>query len=1084
MNAIINFCLKNKFAIWLITLIVTIAGIYAGINMKMETLPNINAPIITITTTYPGATPNQVAEDVTKPIEQQIKNLPGVDTVSSTSMQNASTIQIQYNYNKDMDKAQNEVKDALTSVNLPDNVKTPTVSRFNINDFPILSLSLSNKHQSLAELTQTATEDVIPDLEGIEGVSQVQASGQYVQEVDLTFNQDKLNKYGLSEDTIKQLIQGSDVSVPLGLINFGNKNKSVVIDGNIKSLDDFKNIEIPYTPKQTPSMGAAGGSQSSQAQGGMQSQSQASQSGQMTGRQGSQSQGAGAQYQSQSHAQSSTANTQAGSSQAANVNLPTVKLKDLANIVLVGKHESISKTNGQESIGIEITKSQDANTVDVANNINDEVSKLKKTHPGLTVSTILDQATPIKDSVQTMLTKAIIGAIFAVLIILIFLRNIRSTIISVISIPLSLLIGVLILKQMDISLNIMTLGAMTVAIGRVVDDSIVVIENIYRRMSDSNEPLRGKDLIREATKEMFRPIASSTIVTVAVFLPLGLVQGMVGQLFLPFALTLVFSLLASLVVAVTVVPMFADSLFKKEIKKKSQHEKEPAAGRLAGAYKKALNWSLNHKLITFGLAVLLLIGSFFLVPFIGVSFISNDQQKTVMATFNPNPGETQQDVETVASKADDYFLHRKGVQNIQYSIGKSPFGGNDQSAVFYAVYNKDAKNFDKEPDKVIKDLQSMTNKGTWKSQDFSSSGSSNQITVSVYGDDIDQIKPVVEKLENNMKDVKNLKNVDSSLSKTYQEYTLEADQSKLSKLGLTAGQIAMGLNQSGNNPALTTLKINGKDIDVYVQADKSSYTNVNDLTNTKIKTALGSEVPLNKVVTVKTGDTPDTISRQDGKMYASVTGTVGQGDVSKVSKDVQKAIDKTDIPKNVQVSMGGVTKDIKDSFTNLGLAMLAAVAIVYLILVITFGGALAPLAVLFSLPFAIIGGLVALWITHETLSVTSMIGALMLIGIVVTNAIVLIDRVIHKEREGFTTREALLEAGATRLRPILMTAIATIGALLPLAFGFEGGGLISKGMGVTVIGGLASSTLLTLLIVPVVYEFFMKFTRKSSRKES
>jgi hydrophobic/amphiphilic exporter-1 (mainly G- bacteria), HAE1 family len=1084
--------LKNKFAIWLITLIVTIAGIYAGMNMKMETIPNINAPIITITTTYPGATPNQVAENVTKPIEQQIKNLPGVDTVSSTSMQNASTVQIQYNYSKDMDKAQNEVKDALTSVTLPEKVQAPTVSRFNINDFPILSLSLSNKHQSLAELTKTATEDVVPDLEGIEGVSQVQASGEYVQEVDLTFSQDKLNKYGLTEDTVKQMIQGSDVSVPLGLINFGNKNKSVVIDGNIKSLNDFKNIEIPYTPKQTPSMGAAGGSQTSTTQGGMQSSQLAgrsSQGGQMPGRQSSQSQGAGAQSQTgTANAENTQAggSFQAGTSQtaAANVKLPTVKLKDLAKIELVGKHESISKTNGQESIGIEITKSTDANTVDVANKVNAEVSKLKKDHPGLTVSTILDQATPIKDSVHTMLTKAIIGAIFAVLIILVFLRNIRSTIISVISIPLSLLIGILILKQMDISLNIMTLGAMTVAIGRVVDDSIVVIENIYRRMSDPEELLRGKDLIREATKEMFRPIASSTIVTVAVFLPLGLVQGMVGQLFLPFALTLVFSLLASLVVAVTVVPMFADSLFKNGIKKRSQHEKEHTNGKFAGAYKKALNWSLNHKLITFGLAILLLIGSFFLVPSIGVSFISNDQQKTVMATFNPNPGETQKDVEAVASKADDYFLHRKGVQNIQYSIGKSQFGGSDQSALFYAEYNKDAKNFDKEPDKVIKDLQKMTNKGTWKSQDFSSSGSSNQLTVYVYGDDINQIKPVVLKLENSMKGIKNLKSVDSSLSKTYQEYTLEADQSKLSKLGLTAGQIAMGLNQTGNNPALTTIKINGKDLNVYIQADKSNYKNVNDLIDTKIKTALGTEVPLSKLVKVQTGDTPDTISRKDGKMYASVTGTIGQGDVSKVSKDVQKSIDKIDIPKNVQVSMSGVTKDIKDSFTNLGLAMLAAVAIVYLILVITFGGALAPLAVLFSLPFAIIGGLVALWIAHETISVTSMIGALMLIGIVVTNAIVLIDRVIHKEKDGFTTREALLEAGATRLRPILMTAIATIGALLPLAFGFEGGGLISKGMGVTVIGGLASSTLLTLLIVPVVYEFFMKFTRKRKNRES
>lgn len=317
--------------------------------------------------------------------------------------------------------------------------------------------------------------------------------------------------------------------------------------------------------------------------------------------------------------------------------MPTVALKEIADIKVVGKHESISKTNGKDSIGIQITKAPDANTVDVADAVNKKAAQFKADYKGTQISTILDQATPIKDSVKTMFEKAIIGAVFAIVVILLSLRNVRSTIIAVISIPLSVLIAFIILHQLDITLNVMTLGAMTVAIGRVIDDSIVVIENIYRRLTLREEKLRGKALIREATVEVFKPVMSSTIVTVIVFVPLALVRGMVGELFMPFALTLIFALLASLLVAITVVPMFAHSLFKNGLKKNTRTTNE-GHGRIALFYKKILNWSLNHKLVTFGIACLLLIGSLFLIPLIGVSFIENEGQKVVYATYAPEPG--------------------------------------------------------------------------------------------------------------------------------------------------------------------------------------------------------------------------------------------------------------------------------------------------------------------------------------------------------------------------------------------------------------------------------------------------------------
>ncbi|WP_100330623.1 efflux RND transporter permease subunit [Bacillus xiapuensis] len=1028
MQNIIQFSLKNKFAVWLMTIIVAAAGLYAGTTMKLETIPNINTPLVSVMTVYPGAAPEQVADKVSEPIEKRVQNLDGVTNVSSTSFQNASSIQIEYNFDKDMEKAQAEVKEELSKLELPEGVEEPEISRLSLNAFPIMSLSISDSKQSLEELTKTVEETVLPEIEGVEGISSAQISGQEVKEVHIQFDDQKMKQYGLQEETVKNMIKGSSVTMPLGLYTFKNTEKSVVVDGNIANLEDLKTMKIPAVPS----------AQEQAPPGGM-----------------------------------SPSNPPAAG------DVPSVELQDIASIELTGEAESISRTNGETSIGMQIVKAADANTVDVVNAVKEKVKELEKEIDGLKITTIFDQGEPIEKSVETMLSKAIFGAIFAVLIILLFLRNFRTTVISVISIPLSLLIAILLLKQMDITLNMMTLGAMTVAIGRVIDDSIVVIENIFRRMSLADEKLSGKELIVAATKQMFVPIASSTIVTIAVFLPLGLVKGPVGEMFLPFALTIVFSLLASLLIAITIVPLMAHSLFKKELAKGlTQKEKKPS--RLAAFYKRVLNWSLNHKVITSAIAVLLLVGSLALVPIIGVSFLPSDEEKMVVATYKPEPGQTLDEVEKVAGKAEKLLKERDQVVTYQFSAGgENPMNpGDSNSAMFFVEYDKDTKDFEKEKENVIKDLQKLTDKGEWASQDFSGMGASNSLSMLVYGETEEDIQPVVAELEAVFQEHSSLKNVKTSLSESYEEYTLKANQEKLSKLGLTAAQIGMGLSDPNKNQVLTTVKESGKEIEVYVQADKEEYQSIDDLTKQTIQSPLGMEVPIKEVTEVKEGRTSDTVTRRNGRIYAEVSGEITSKDVAKVSADIQKEADQLKLPANVELSMGGVTEDINESFTQLGLAMLAAIAIVYLILVITFGGALAPFAILFSLPFTIIGGLVGLLVAGETLSVSAMIGALMLIGIVVTNAIVLVDRVIHKENEGMSTREALLEAGGTRLRPILMTAIATIGALAPLAVGLEGSGLISKGLGVTVIGGLTSSTLLTLLIVPIVYESLMKVKKR------
>ncbi|WP_068620725.1 efflux RND transporter permease subunit [Paenibacillus tuaregi] len=1094
MKGIINFSLRNKFAVWLLTIIVVAAGLYSGLTMKQETIPNINVPYLNISAVYPGAAPENVVNDITKPLETGLRNVEGIKTITSTSMENAASITLEFDYGTNLDNASAAVREALNRVTLPDDAQKPQITRFSLSSLPVISLSMSAKSGgSLENLTRTAESDIKPALEKLDGVASVQVAGQYVKEVQLKFNQDKLKELGLTEDTVKGVVQASAVRVPLGLFEMDKSQKAVVVDGAVTTVQDLKNVAIPLVPggASGKSAGAAAGQQGAAgtAAGGSANAAGMTQggAGAPAGGQGTASGAAGTPAGQQ--AGTAAQGTAPGSSQvtagqgAAGVpaSIPTVKLSDVASIQVIGKAESISRTNGKESLGIQIVKSNDANTVDVVNQVKDRVESLKTEFKDVDFTVLMDQGKPIEDSVNTMLSKAVFGALFAVIIILIFLRNLRSTIISIISIPLSLLIAVLALRQMDITLNMMTLGAMTVAIGRVVDDSIVVIENIYRRLSLTGEKLKGSELIREATREMFVPIASSTIVTIAVFLPLAFVSGMVGELFMPFALTMVFSLLASLLVAITLVPALAHTLFKNGLKKTHDHDEKP--GGLARGYQRVLNWSLNHKFVTFGLAVLLLVGSLFLTKFIGTSFMPEQSEKYAMVTYSPAPGDTREDVEKRALTAEKFILKQPNLDKMQYSVGGSnPLSpGPSNSALFYVIYKEDTSNFEDVKKKLVEDLKTQVPEGTWKEMSGMSGGGmgGSKLAVQVYGDNLKQIQPVADQILKWVNEDKaNFDKGDSSLSKAYDQYTLVADQEKLSSLGLTAGQLAMKLSPQRERPVLTEVQVDGKDYKVYIDADTKTYKSLTDIENETLTSPLGKQVAVKDVAKVEKGISPNSIMRIDGKMVIQINADIISTDVSKASKQLEDKIKAYNKPDGVTVEFGGVTAQINDTFTQLGLAMAAAIAIVYFVLVVTFGGGLAPFAILFSLPFIVIGALIALLIGGETLNVSSLMGALMLIGIVVTNAIVLIDRVIHKEREGLSTREALLEAGATRLRPILMTALATIGALLPLVFGLENSaGIISRGLGITVIGGLISSTLLTLVIVPVVYEFLMKIRR-------
>lgn len=989
----------------------------------MESIPDISIPFLIVMGVYPGATPEQVMDDLSIPYEKAVESLEDVKAVYSTSSSNVSQVQVEYEYGVDMDEKKRQLEAALDNIELPEGAQEPSIMAISMNMMPVIALSVSSSDEDIVELTSTVEKIILPKLNKIDGVASATVTGQHLEEVAFTYDEEKMAQLGLTEESVKQMIQASDLAVSLGLYEFEDGEQAVAVDGKFKTEEQLKEMLIPVTPSETNPV-------------------------------------------------------------------PFVKLGDIAEIEKVGKVQSVSRTNGKDAIAIQIVKGQDANTVTVANAVKDLIEEEQEAISGLKIDISLDQGKPIEDSVFTMVEKAVFGGLIAVLIILLFLRDFKSTIISIISIPVSVFMALMALHWLDITLNIMTLGAITVAIGRVIDDSIVVVENIYRRMHLKEEKLQGRALIREATIEMFKPIMSSTLVTIAVFAPLVFVGGMVGELFVPFALTMSFALIASLIVAITIVPALSHTLFRKKIygeKSESQHKE---VGKLAVTYRNFLEKSLNHKWISSIIAIVLLVGSLALTPLIGFSFMGSQEEKVMYLTYTPGTGELMEETLANIEEVEKELLKREDIDILQLSVNTEPStdaaammtGGGAGGGLIYAIFDPDMEDFPKAKKEVEDYIFNIGQSGEWKTQNFAMGMSSNEVSYTLYSEDLDKLNEAVAQVEDVLVDVKGLDEVESNASAPYVENVIKVDQENVLQYGLTTAQILMALQTNNTKEVLTTVESDGADINVVVQREaKSAAADIDELLETPIQTATGQTMTIGDIVELEEGTTLNSLSRQKGEYFATVSATITDKDISKATSAADEKIADLELPKGVTTGVGGVAADMAETFTQLGVAMIAAIAIVYFILVVTFGEGLAPFAILFSLPFTVIGSWIGLFATGLTISVSVMMGLLMLIGIVVTNAIVLVDRIIRMEHEGMNMREAILEAGATRLRPILMTAIATIGAMLPMAFGGAGGGLISQDLAVTVIGGLLSSTLLTLIIVPIVYEVLSKMLKKNRK---
>ncbi|UHA74827.1 efflux RND transporter permease subunit [Paenibacillus sp. 481] len=766
----------------------------------------------------------------------------------------------------------------------------------------------------------------------------------------------------------------------------------------------------------------------------------------------------------------------------------SVRLDEIGKVETISTSDFVGRIDEKPAIGIVLYKTASTNMVQFTDSTDALIEKWKTTLPGVHFQKVFNSSVEIKSSISGLIREGLIGALLASLMILLFLKNMRMTIIVLVSIPLSIVIALLIMKWLDISLNIMTLGGLFIAVGRVVDDSIVVIENIYTRLERAQQ--RNESVILLATKEVANAITSSTLTTVGVFMPIGMVSGQTGQLFRPFALTMSSALMASLLVALTVIPMLAKVMVLGQKKIHVHDESKPTP--LKTFYRRCLEWSLNHRIKTMLLSLLVFIGTMVpLTPQLAFTFMpQNEPSRAFYFTIKLPPGGSLKSMDLATKELEAVLRAGKD------SEGKSLFtfietlvGYNGSkyaqinNAHMYTEVTK-AANVDQVKKEYKERLLKMLPTGSeveTQSYSLTEGSGGSDFQYNIRGTETDQIIQAVNMIKTEMKKMPELFEVKDSMSTLKSEIVVAVDQQKASQYGFTAGFVQESLATWLYEAPLGDQRFAQGTWPTVVKMSEADVSSLDAVRQIKLKSPANETVLVGDIAEVKRVESQSMISRKKQEQTVTISAKIIGQDKGRLSGEISAKLGQIKMPYGVTVDVGGVSEQIDESFGQLFLAMAGAIFIVYLIMVLAFGNASAPFAILFSLPFAAIGGVIALFITNESINITSLIGFMMLIGIVVTNAIVYIDKAQQLREEGMDVRGALIEAGLVRMRPIIMTAGATIMALLPLGLGFGTGTLISKGLAVVVIGGLTVSTVLTLIVVPVVYDLLESFKNRMKR---
>jgi HAE1 family hydrophobic/amphiphilic exporter-1 len=1021
MSVLAKISLRNRSLVGLLAILLIGFGVLTLPKIKQQLFPSLQLPTAVVVTPYAGASPDVVDKQVSEPIQASLQGLSGVEEITSTSSEGSSSVAVQFAFGTDIDASVTKIQQAVNGLagRLPANSR-PSVLSGRTDDIPVVQLAVGTTGDK-QQLATRLTNEVVPELRKIDGVREATVNGAPKPTVTITLDYAKLAAAGIDPSGLAQTLQTAGASVPAGVVTEADRTLTVQVGGSQTSVQGLRDLYL------TPAAARGGGG-------------------------------------------------------------APVKLSDIATVEPgQAAATEVTRTNGKPSLGVSVTMVDNASAVAISKAVKDLLPSLS-TKIGAEITTVSDQGPAIQDAISGLTTEGLLGLLFAVIVILLFLLSVRSTLVTAVSIPLSVVVALIALWTGDLSLNLLTLGALTIAVGRVVDDSIVVLENIKRHLAYGEEKQHA---VLTGVREVAGAVTSSTLTTVAVFLPIAFVGGLAGELFTPFSVTVTVALLASLLVSLTVVPVLAFWFLKQP---KSANAAEAAAALelavekerkswIQRAYVPVIRFATKRRLTVVLAAIVIFAGTGFLAGQLKTDFIGSGGSNTLSLSQELPAGTSVAAKEKAVGEVERALAASPEVVTYQAQVGSNAaaaafgFGGGTATSVTVTV--KKDSDIQALQDKLKNQLSGIPGIGVLKFGADSQGFSTDKVEVLVTSPTEEALLPAAQQVQASLAGVAGLTEITNDSAKGSPRVQVEVDQRAAAARGLSVTTIGQITNQAIGGSTVTQLPVDGVRTDIVLRTGTTP-ASVASISALPLPTATGI-VRLDQVAKVSTVDGPTAVKRTGSDLSTTVSAKSTGGDLAKTTADIKAQLDKLQLTGGASYSIGGVSQEQSEAFGNLFLALLAAVAIVFLIMVATFRSLVQPLILLVSIPFAATGAIGLLLATGTALGLPALIGMLMLVGIVVTNAIVLIDLVNQYRADGMSVQDAVVEGGRRRLRPILMTAAATIFALVPMALGVTGqGGFIGQPLAIVVIGGLVSSTLLTLVLVPTLYT--MVEGRKERRK--
>ena len=1010
---------RPVFATMMILALIVL-GLFSYLKLNVDQFPDVDIPYVTVTTVLRGAGPEQIETDVTKKIEDAVNPVAGLDHIQSTSQEGLSIVIIQFKLEVDGRVAAQEVREKVSAAraNLPTEIEDPVITRYDPASLPIMQLTVSG-NRSEKDIT-TYTKDVIKKrLENVPGVGSVNLVGGDEREIEVEVDAARLRGYNLSIQDVVQGVAMANQEVPAGNLVQGPRQLLLRTMGKFTSVDDFNKV-IVASPGGKP-----------------------------------------------------------------------VHLADIATVSDgVKERTSFARVDGKRAVGLNILKQSGSNTVRVADAVRGQIDRLKKELPAdVQITMAKDNSTFIRDSVNDVLFDILYGGLLAVIVVYLFLANARPTIISAIALPTSIIASFIIMYALNFTLNVMSLMALSLAVGLLIDDAIVVIENIYRHMHEGATP---KEAAKAATSEIGLAVMATTFTIVAVFIPVAFMSGIVGRFFYQFGITVAVSVLVSLFVAFTLTPMLASRWLRPQDEDLSNEGNILRRGlfffnqffdKMSKRYRSAIAWSLAHRRMTLVFALGLFAFSFVLMRFLGTEFFPESDQSEFTVGVNASPGTSLDQTAAICERIETVLRKRPEVTTLLTTIG----AGNDPitkgnilvKLLKKAERKKGIKQIMAEVRRDLRDLPGA-NLSILVSQ--GPGGGTKPVVMSVRGEDLSKLEQLGDKVERIVRTTPGAVDVENSLETSKPEIRIRIDREKASDLGLNVGLIAASIRALVDGAVATQYAEGGEQYDVRVQLRKEDRTSLENVGNLTIKSSKDTRdlqkiiVPISYVASVKQGSGPSKINRYDRQREIRIDANTSGRTLGEVLAGIQKQTAGISLEPGYSIGVTGSGEMQAESFQNILISLVLGIVFVYIVLAAQFENFWYPFSIMLALPMSLIGAVIALLVFGSAISIISLIGIIMLMGLVTKNGILLVDYTGVLRDRGMKRTEALVEAGATRLRPILMTTFAMIFGMVPIAFSVSEGSEFRSPMGQAVIGGLVTSTLLTLFVVPVVYSLIDDFS--------